>query len=48
MKIELTIEELEEIVCCIVSCYNDYDEAMKYALDAVFEFLDVEDVQYDT
>lgn len=41
MKVELTIEELEEMVCCIVDCGLNRDEACDYAKSFVLE--DAED-----
>lgn len=33
MKYELTKEQIEEIICCVVDCNMDRDEACDYALE---------------
>ena len=38
MKYELTREQLEEMVLCIVQCHLNEDEAMEYALSVCGEF----------
>lgn len=37
MKIELTKERLEEIICCVVDCGMDRDEACDYAMNVIME-----------
>ena len=38
MKYELTREQLEEMVLCIVQCHLNEDEAMEYALSVCSAF----------
>ena len=38
MTYQLTREQLEEMVLCIVQCQLDEDEAMEYALSVCGEF----------
>lgn len=38
MKYELTREQLEEMVLCIVQCHLSEDEAMEYALSVCSAF----------
>jgi hypothetical protein len=38
MTYNLTREQLEEMVICIVQCHLDEDEAMEYALSVCGEF----------
>lgn len=33
MKFELTTQEIEEMVCCIVDCKLNRDDACKYAIE---------------
>lgn len=37
MKFEINIERLEEMVCCIVDCDLDRDEACEYAKNFLLE-----------
>lgn len=41
MKFEISKEELEEMICCIVDCRLDRDEACTYAMAFIGE--DIED-----
>lgn len=37
MKYELTKEQIEEIICCVVDCGMGRDEACDYALETAME-----------
>lgn len=37
MKYELTKEQIEEIICCVVDCGMDRDDACDYALETAAE-----------
>ena len=41
MKFEIDLEQLEEMVCCIVDCGLDRDEACEYAKNVLLEFNDI-------
>ena len=41
MKFEISKDLLEEMICCIVDCSMDRDEACEYALKCIGE--DIED-----
>lgn len=44
MKYELTKEQIEEIICCVVDCGMDRDEACDYALETAME-MTIEDCE---
>lgn len=39
MKYELTKDQIEEIICCVVDCGMDRDEACDYALETAMEIM---------
>ncbi len=42
MKFEISKSLLEEMICCIVDCGMDRDEACEYALKCILENIDDE------
>lgn len=43
MKYELTKDQIEEIVCCIVDCGLNRDEACEYALNVASDCIEAEE-----